>query len=146
MNRQTLFFILFSCLLLALAITTVDAHNSHNSHHSHHSNHRNYHTVTETSTNTVTVNVTSSACEPTPTDNLSCPPIAKKRHYHDHHNDHSDHSYNKTVTCTPTTTVCVTPTPQCIPDGQPVACNPVDVDKCCSQACNPATGLCVPFN
>ena len=38
MNRQTLFFILFSCLLLALAITTVDAHNRH----SYHSNHRNY--------------------------------------------------------------------------------------------------------
>src|SRR5438105_664204 len=128
MNRRTLFFILFSCVLLALT----DAH-------FHHHNHRKYHTVTETSTNTVTVTTTSSTCESTPTDNLSCPlnSQAKKRHnhynyHHGHHNHHNhhNHSYKKTVTCTPTTTLCATPTPQCIPDGQPVQSNSNNVELC----------------
>ena len=94
MNRQALFFILFFCLLLALAIITVDAHNSC---------HRNYGTVTETAARTATVTVTHAHCEPSHTEHVSCQPTAMPKKRHDGHNRHR----KATVTCVPTTTMCV---------------------------------------
>ncbi|CAB4486860.1 hypothetical protein RhiirA5_425307 [Rhizophagus irregularis] len=146
MNRKLFSIILLFCILAQ----TIDAHRHR--HHHHYFNNRC--TVTETSSETATVTQCSESQTPTPT-----PTPARKRHYnhhdnhhhcnhHDNHHHYNHHHHNhecnhhkptKTVTITPTVTVC----PDCCerggtgfqnrvrPGGNAVLTNDTTPEGCC---------------
>jgi hypothetical protein len=97
MNIQTL--VLFLIALFFASTITVDAHR----------NHYKPYTITKTSTNTITISKT---CSTTPTPNQIH--HEKKKHQKRHDNYRRN---KKVVTITPTTTVCITPTPVCTPQN-----------------------------
>ena len=123
MNRNTLLIVLLSCLL-ALSII-VDAGGYDDDY-----NRKHCKTKTKTASRTFTVTTTKSTCPHKPTTKCNVP--IKKR---DDHEDHHHHCPKKTVTCTPTKTVCVTPT--CNAIGQ--RCDLNDPGACCNQACRNAS-------
>ena len=128
MNRNIfLLLIVLSCLL---ALTIVDAGYDHGKHCK---------PKTKISSDTVTVTVTKTSCVPNSVSTKCNVPIKKrdddrrdydKRGHRDHH-DH--HCHKRTVTCKPTKTICVTPTPTCAANEKP--CDLDNPGACCSQTC-----------
>ncbi|CAG8723787.1 32685_t:CDS:1 [Racocetra persica] len=79
-------------------------------------------TLTETSTNTITSIISCESSTPLPS--AICPQNS------DYNDDCNGCEKTTTVTCTPTTTVCL---PTCTPDGDP--CDLGNPGACCSLTC-----------